>query len=798
MVVENFWRPWRRSSFKMFHVLIAFIMSAILLFGTAPTLVKADSVPKLELQTEVGFGKSMKSSRLNPVKFTLTSQDADLSGDLVIQLSNPNGGKDISYIQHVELPQGVSKEVWFALPGTGYTEDSNLIRFYRDSIDKGKVIPFAGGNDYLNIISVQSAFVGVISDDTDAFNFLSLLQQNISLELVPLKADKLPGETMMYDSLDILAINQFPSDTLTAEQVQAITEWVGNGGTLILSGGAGIGKTARAFESLLPVQVQGTTTVSDLSAMADAVGKPFDIVNPVTLSAAKLLPDSEVLLSQDDVPLFVSKNYGSGRVIYAAYDPALQPFSSWNGQSALWGELLQQELSYYDQQTGGFRQDRYWVMKDALDYFPSIHSPAFGLLVMLLIAYAIIVAPVLYLILKKFDRREWAWFIIPSLAIVSSIVIYVVGAADKTKILGHTLTIVELNQEGQGKRSGGSAIFVPTGGNYKLTFDRQVLPQQLDDSHGYQRELAGESEVYFRFRSDQNEVEFKKIPYWSVRKTMLREMDSIQAGQISGEIGLGESGSLEGKITNNTISDLKNAFIYYNGQLQNIGDLKKSETKTFTIPINQTMRSSYYDDLGYMVYPYSGRNDNLERERQLLSYYSSLHSDEIEEKPIFFAWSENEGMDFQVNGKAIQNDQLTLWTQQLNLNLVQGNQIQIPFGYIRPKMAEENLQSYHYDIRSQVYSISGGSMVAEYQLPDIKNAHYSRLTIANISQEFTAELWNAEKQDWEQVDLVTPLVLDRAALNPYLDNNKIQIRLSISGGSELRLPDISLVGEVTS
>lgn len=793
----------RRGRNPFFAIMVSLMVCLMLFITIMPQEVKADVEPKLDIKTEIGLTSStnyMKEKRMNPVKLILTSTDVDLMGDVVIQIANPNGGKDISYVQHVELPKGVSKEVWFTLPGGQYSKDNNVIRFYRDSLSKGNNVPFTSGEDYLYATSSNSASVGVLSEDSDTFNFLTLLRgQNLDLQVNPLKAEKFPANSLMYDSLDILAINQFPSETLSQGQVEAITSWVNSGGTLILSGGAGIAKTTQAFEKLLPVQLEGTIAVQDLSVLANMTGRELQLTEPFTLSKAKPLPDSEVVMEQNGIPLIVSKSYGNGKVLYAAFDVALQPLANWNGHHILWGDLLKEEFAEYNQQSniryggGGV----YWQIDNALDYFPSIQSPPFSLLVVLLIIYAIIVAPILYLILKYFDKREWSWVIIPSIAIVSSIGIFFAGASNKASMIGHTLTSIELNGDGQGNRSGGVALFVPNSGDYTLSLNNKTFPTAFDTISRGQQGLHGESDLQIRSVEDATELEFKKVPFWSVRKAMLQENGIQQLGAIESELFVNASGQMEGKVTNNTLSDLKDAFILFDGQTVKLGDIRRKDTVSYTLAtsISNTM---YYGDLGYMVYPHSGSNDTFERQRQLLNFHSNRNLSLNTGLPSFFAWSEDQGIDFTVDGQKIKNDQLTLWSQQIELNLVKDKQITVPRGYIKPTITEVNSQSFGQDKMSQTINLSDGYVVVEYRLPSVANAKFTELVIDNMNQNVVVELWDAVKKAWVKVDLSTAYTLDQAALAPFIDRGKyIQMKFSIITGGDIRMPEIAVKGEVS-
>ena len=65
----------------------------------------------------------------------------------------------------------------------------------------------------------------------------------------------------------------------------------------------------------------------------------------------------------------------------------------------------------------------------AVSQLPSLALPPIGGLIALLGAYILLVGPVNYLVLKRLDRREWAWVTMPVLIVVFAVGAYAFGAA---------------------------------------------------------------------------------------------------------------------------------------------------------------------------------------------------------------------------------------------------------------------------------------------------------------------------------------------------------------------------------
>ena len=59
----------------------------------------------------------------------------------------------------------------------------------------------------------------------------------------------------------------------------------------------------------------------------------------------------------------------------------------------------------------------------AVSNLPSLALPPIGGLLVLLFGYIVLIGPINYLVLRRLDRREWAWVTMPVL-----IVVFTVGA----------------------------------------------------------------------------------------------------------------------------------------------------------------------------------------------------------------------------------------------------------------------------------------------------------------------------------------------------------------------------------
>ena len=66
-------------------------------------------------------------------------------------------------------------------------------------------------------------------------------------------------------------------------------------------------------------------------------------------------------------------------------------------------------------------------MLNALNTLPSLALPPIGGLLILLFGYILLVGPLNYLLLRRLDRREWAWVTMPLLVVGFAVAAYVYG-----------------------------------------------------------------------------------------------------------------------------------------------------------------------------------------------------------------------------------------------------------------------------------------------------------------------------------------------------------------------------------
>lgn len=94
--------------------------------------------------------------------------------------------------------------------------------------------------------------------------------------------------------------------------------------------------------------------------------------------------------------------------------------------------------SYYrDIYPQKFMADRNYIYSpnnvNSINRLPSIEKSSFSVLIVILLVYAAVIGPVCYLVLKKADKREKGWIVIPAASVAFAVIIFVMSSVSYQK-----------------------------------------------------------------------------------------------------------------------------------------------------------------------------------------------------------------------------------------------------------------------------------------------------------------------------------------------------------------------------
>jgi hypothetical protein len=337
--------------------------------------------------------------------------------------------------------------------------------------------------------------------------------------------------------LNGVIVDQFDSGALSQPQIQALKDFVGLGGTLILAGGASWRRQLLPLPAeLLPLRPTATGTTSlgalaDLGGLASTVG--VQVADGDVASWA-----SVAVAAPDGHPLIVEGPYGAGRVLALTFDPLGQPLDTQLTLAGLaWSQAISRGLSgaqgpspYFSKigfgtaipggpvSTLGGAGPGSWSafpgnMQQIFSDSAAGLSPPFGMLAVLLVVYGLLVTVLSYLVLKAAAPRGLLWVVVPGVAIAFTGGSYGLGFVSRGSDFQVTHAQVQwLGPGGVVETDSFDGVVPPRRGDLRLTAAPNTVVSTATMAYGPTADQAAEITIGRR-----TEVLLANVPVWDLR-----------------------------------------------------------------------------------------------------------------------------------------------------------------------------------------------------------------------------------------------------------------------------------------
>jgi hypothetical protein len=483
---------------------------------------------------------------------------------------------------------------------------------------------------------------------------LPVVQNEQPAVVVPLKVADLPTRIEAWSTLDRLVWQDVDASTLSTEQLTAMRGWLALGGRLIIVGGtAGIGALGGFPDDILPYRPTSTVDVAPGSLTA-LLGAAPEGARDVPAMAGELIRGRTLATSGDRV-IAAQAAYGTGSVTVLGLDPTVGWVAQATASRSLWPTLIPPRSSG----TVAMTDDSQIV--SAVGNLPSLALPPLGGLLLLLFGYIALIGPINYLILRRIDRREWAWITMPVLIVGFALGAYSFGSA----LRGSSIIVNEVGiVHGAPDATEGSAevylgVFSPTRGTYQVSVPGGALlssPISGDTSGGTTAGL----DILQGDAPGSSQVRNLTVGFGSLR-TIRAEAPAV-VPKIHAELGLVD-GTLKGTLRNDSAVKLEKPAIVLGGNIKVLKDLAPGEQVDISLPIaNVSPFSQSLSDrlFGQIFFGNTGATTESARRDQTrhlvidqltfdpqFGSFGSLATD----GPVLLAWGSDAVMDVAVEGQ---------------------------------------------------------------------------------------------------------------------------------------------------
>lgn len=398
-----------------FRVLLLCLCLAII--GLRPALAQIS--PDLQLQTEVGFGGYFRADEWLPLRVTATNTGQAVSGKLIVRPETNGRILSNAYSTTLDLPAGANKTTFLFIQARDFARELTL-EFVTD-----EGVRLAQETLTLTSLASRDKLYVVITDSTrNAITLGDVHPPEQNAYAIRWQTHNLPENAFALEPIDALFVSNINEASLTNAQQEALQTWVARGGHLVVMGGVNWQGVNDTLGTWLPLQATGTTTLTDVSALAQ-YSLQTDSLNARTLvTIGSPHPDARILAQQDDTPLLLRRNVGDGVVHFLALDPTTEPLRTWAHLPQFWLYLLNTPIS---NAWGRGILDKASVA-NALAILPNEQLlPPVEALIGFIVAYIVMIGPVNYWVLTRLKRQEWAWVTIPLFIVLFTVLATVVG-----------------------------------------------------------------------------------------------------------------------------------------------------------------------------------------------------------------------------------------------------------------------------------------------------------------------------------------------------------------------------------
>lgn len=783
---------------RKWHRTVGAVLATILLVGTSGSALAADTDNKdIGLQVEVGFDGAYTMSAWIPLQVTVENNGADISGRLAVTKDPRHAGGFLSsYEKVVVLPKGTSKTYTLEVPAMMLNETVAI-----ELLDtEGNLIE--SKSNVTGTPVREGILLGGLVREKDDLGVFSLINSHLvggKVTSKSLAASDLPERPELLNSLDLLVINHAPSEQLTPEQIAAVETWVQHGGHLLLSGGADYSGGAGQFAKISPVAVSGTQELTDLSALKAYSGVEANATR-LTVSAGTLDPNARALVQAGDVPLLATRQVGAGKVLYVAYDLSAEPLASWQGNKDMWNRLLGDAGFQFHVFGNGKGDDFHYKMQimNNSSLFENI-APAVTTSAAIFGGYILLVGPLMYFALRRFNKREWGWVLIPSTAAIWALGIYLVGTDQRSgDAITQLTSVVDLKTEQAATVTAGASFVVNKGGDYTVRFapGMQTLTNNMYSGGNPNNQLVSNL-----LDEDRPRVSFRDVEFWSAR-SVLAEGVVKDRGLLKGDLHIDKDGKLSGSILNNSTFDLENAHLLIGDELVKVGDFKQGETAKVEhqmggkMPSMQGISQKLFD--AFAPYNMNGGPDEYPIHRALLSYGAQMNR--LGNSAVhLFAFSTAPIDVFELEDLTSNNQSYLSFVHQEMSLTYDDLGTEKPLGLLRPRLTsiEGNVSQSDQGVYLQM-----GSVVLEYNVkvnasivPQKVTTNLDQAAYAMLAKEF----YNWQTDKWDTVSKQNTPTMSGDETKKYVSESGmllIRVKGTTENNHHLPYPNIGVEGKV--
>lgn len=697
------------------------IVTAVMLQLSSITLAAPGS-DGVEVSVTAGYEDIVKIGTEVPFHITLVNKGKGFSGEAQVIIDTGYLTKTV-FAMNFELPQGSTKKLTLNVPiNTANRRAKVKIESNGHTI---KDIEYS----FYKVLSPTTSTIGILGDAYDQLRVLSglkikqiqqeendLRKYGISYEdvvgstiespaeVIQLNEDNFPEDAKSFATFNYIVIADYDTSLLSDKQMQALEDWINEGKVLILAGGTNAKKVYSGLsDSLKPFEILGNKKES----ITEVLEKVTESSAPDTLIDISTgnIGEGNILMGDEITPLAVSYNKGKGKILFIAFDPTMSPISTWENSEVMWKRLMDANI----QTTYNYYSNRdYYRYSSVVHQVPEDQTPPYKTLLRIILVYIIIVGPVLYIILKRKDKRDYSWVIIPVLSLLCLGVIYVSGFRTRyISAVMNNFSIINLDSDSKtaaidtyssvfNNRAGSMTIEYPK--DYSINVIRENESNYMRNYHFTDEDYNNAQIKSKIYANDSVKHEIYNVGLWEPCILTTTQTQNYEGRLIKTVSLAGNDFYIE--LKNDTGFAVEDAFLVVGGNYIDVGNILPDEERKISISLKdnsnvfknyrQLLDSKYYNQtFNYKDFP----KDWQEQQRKRLAFENfnrlmdyRFENNNYNSTKVYLVALNFENVDYgvKVNGKNTKAYNTNVVVTSEDLFVEKGKRIDIPKGIINP------------------------------------------------------------------------------------------------------------------
>lgn len=791
------------------------VISAFMIYFILLPSIEVLAAPELTVKVTTGFNGKAKYGEGLPISLTVENKGDAFSGDIVLDLAE---SYNLGNAQSIPFEIGAGETKTIQVGASGLAEDYmyqgnnvQMIHFFEGGWEKGKSITFKGNKTFkTSFQDPATIYYLTLTESADRLKVLNQLKQpnqmNDEIIHVAQQSDfVLPEEAVAWEMADYIIIDEFVIADLTEQQQQALIDYVSYGGIMVVGASDNVAAELGSISGYLPLNLH-TTTQSITAQQASALTANNLLSNDLKIYDASLTSGSAPSIQLDGTLLAATKQVGSGTIIQTTFSLGDAPLAADPVYSDLMSSILQSVQVKNTQSMYGYNtQDELVYNLGGTNSLFSSFKVSTPLMIGIVIVYMIIIVPLLYIILKRKDKREYAWGIIPLTAIIASLAIFGYGAKDRiARPQVQQSSFLQVNEDKSLHGYYAESILSNKGGDF--TFEAPVsttmVAQRGTNSFTGQTANVHENAIMEKHASN-SELTFRDVGYWSV-SSLFGETQVQDVGNFEVDLRV-DSSKILGTVQNNFPFGLKDVAIWSGSKLYKLGDLAVGEKLEVDKDLGTVMLmpiSNPYVNTNYGAFA-NNQMDLLTQRKQAL-YSSSIMFKNSNSAPAITGFAEDNILPIELKDKKVELSALHLVIQPFTATTIFSGEFTLPANMFTVNVNTEEYGKYMEPVQNSnlEWYLDDGEYNVFWTVPEtlpVDKVKWTQLQIANTDRNsHTIEIWNLKTESFEEITESRFTLTEN--IDTYINETGIihykLIKKSVQGDPYTRLPEVRVKGEV--